>query len=145
MAIFTSLMMVATGCSQQNNPTPPATTTAPTATTASTVTVTPTPQVITKDKTYNVLNPAGDFIPVTIKPLSPRLDTLDGKLIYVDQGEADPVIMPALWERVQKDYPKTNWKYIAIATFGPTAVEAEVLGTAPGTKKADAVIRGIGW
>ena len=85
------------------------------------------------------MNPRGVALPVDIKPLAARLDTLDGKVIYVNQGEADPVIMPPLWARVQKDYPKTTWKLIASSSFGPSSVEAEV------TANAKAVIRGIGW
>ena len=88
---------------------------------------------------YNALNPRGIQPAVDVKPLSPRLDTLKGKVIYVNQGEADPIIMPAMWEMVQRDYPDTTWKYIATSSFGPSTVEADVLAV------ADAVIRGISW
>ena len=93
----------------------------------------------TKEKSFACLSPLGIQPPVQISPLAARLDTLDGKVIYVNQGEADPIIMPALWERVQKDYPKTTWKYIASSSFGPAAPEDEVKTT------AKAVLRGIAW
>jgi hypothetical protein len=76
---------------------------------------------------------------VDVKPLAERLDTFDGKTMYVNQGEADPIIMPALWERVQKDFTKTDWTYISTSGFGPTTPEAAVLAA------ADAVIRGNAW
>lgn len=82
----------------------------------------------------------GSFIPVQTKALAPRLDTLDGKTIYVVQGEADAVIFPALIARLQKDYTKTKWVfYSPSASFGITAVDD--------TMKADAkgAIRGNGW
>ena len=108
--------------------------------------VTPTPQIIEKivevgtEKTYKSLNPQGDFIPVQTVALSPRLDTLNGKTVYVVQGEADPVIMPALFALLQKDYPNTTWVfYKPSSSFGESAVDADTKAVAKAT------IRGIGW
>jgi hypothetical protein len=91
------------------------------------------------DASYACLDPKGIQPPVQVSSLAARLDTIKGKTIYVNQGEADPIIMPAIWERVQKDFPDTTWKYIFTSSFGPASPEAEV--------KADgkAVIRGISW
>lgn len=144
--LFISLLfLLIPGCTQSNNtntiaPSPTTKTIQPTTTTTTPPTTTPTPQVVEKDKSYNVVSPRGVALPVNIKPLAKRLDTLDGKTIYVDQAEADPVIMPALWARVQKDYPNTNWKLILpTSLFGPSMPEAEV------KTNAQAVIRGVGW
>ena len=105
-----------------------------------TVTTTPTPVVAATDKVYNALNPQGSFVPVQTKAISPRLDTIDGKTIYVVQGEADAVIMPALIDRLKKDYPKTNWVfYSPSASFGITAVDDTIKADAKAT------IRGNGW
>jgi hypothetical protein len=129
------------GC-QSATPTPTATTNPTTTAPAATVapTPTPTPQVVEKDKVYNCISPQGVQLPVQISALSPRLTTFDGQLIYVNQGEADPIIMPALWTRVQKDYPKAIWKLIATSSFGPNAPEQEVIDAKP-----KALIRGISW
>ena len=105
-----------------------------------------------KDRSYRAMNPTGLFIPVEIKPLAERLATIEGKTIYVCQGEADPVIMPALYKVLKEKYPKTTWIYYDRSDFGPNV---------PGTggvsstskqvedpdilKKVNAVIRGIGW
>jgi hypothetical protein len=72
--------------------------------------------------------------------LAPRLDTLDGKTIYVQQGEADPVIMPALAEHLAKNYTKTTWVY-----YKPTS--SFVVSAPDDTTKADAkaTICGIAW
>jgi hypothetical protein len=139
------LVVVLSGCAQA---TAPATPTAPT---------TPsTPQVVTKtvevEKTYKAVNPTGIFIPVETKALAPRLDTIDGKTIYVCQGEADPVIMPALYKALVAKYPKTIFIYYDRSDFGPSVPGTG--GTASSTnqpedkdilKKVNGVLRGIGW
>jgi hypothetical protein len=141
-SILLAIVFMLSGCSQAPS-TPQATNTAttPTPTQQSSVSTPTTPQqqVVYKDQVYNCVSPRGIQLPVTIKTLAPRIDTLEGKVVYVNQGEADPIIMPALWERVQKDYPKTTWKYIASSGFGPNTLEDEV------KTSAKAVIRGIAW
>ena len=57
------------------------------------------------EKTFKCLNPQGEYMPVETIGLSERLDTLDDKTIYICQGEADPVIMPALYKMLQETYP----------------------------------------
>ncbi len=93
-----------------------------------------------EDKTYRALNPQGDFQPVETVSLAARLDTLNGKTIYIIQGEADPVIMPALAEALPRDYPNTTWVYYKpVSSFGDTRPDDTTKA------EADAVIRGIGW
>jgi hypothetical protein len=99
----------------------------------------PTSTSTVADRTYNAMNPRGIQQPVQISPLAARLDTIKGKVIYINQGEADPIIMPAIWERVQKEFPDTTWKYIFTSSFGPPTPEDEVKAT------AKAVVRGISW
>ncbi len=136
------LTFVLVGCQSTATPpttTPTATKTTTPTTTAAVPTTTTVTQTVEVDRKYNCLSPQGVQLPVQISALAPRLTTFDGLTIYVNQGEADPITMPALYERVQKDYPKTTWKYIATSGFGPNAPEDEVKQT------AKAVIRGISW
>jgi len=129
------LVMVATSCAA-----PTATAPEVTKTVNVTTTVTSTPQAVATDKKYNCVNPSGNFVPVQTKSLAARPDTLDGKKIYVVQGEADPVIMPALIERLKKDYPKTTWEfYQPSSSFGLSAPDDTM------KKDAQGLIRGIGW
>jgi hypothetical protein len=130
------------GCQSTNTPQATTTTTPTTkpTTTAPSPATTVVTQTVEVDKKYNCLSPQGIQLPVQVSPLAPRLTTFDGIVAYVNQGEADPIIMPALWERVQKDYPKTTWKYIATSSFGPNTPEQELIDN-----KARAVIRGISW
>ncbi len=102
----------------------------------------------TKEKSYNCLNPVGVQPPVTISPLAPRLDTMDGKTIYVVQGEADPVIMPALYAALKDAYPKTFFNYYQpSSSFGSNAIDAttKAPAKADGTGGANAIVRGNGW
>jgi hypothetical protein len=136
-SILISLTWLVTGCSQAPAATPTASTTPP-----KTSTTTPpasAPVTVTQETKFNALDPRGIEQPVQIVSMAKRLDTLDGKTIYVNQGEADPVIMPALYKIVQDKYPKTTWKYIGVSGFGPAALEDEVKTT------AKAVLRGISW
>jgi hypothetical protein len=124
--IVLALALVAIACTQAAAPT----TSTPGSTTTSTV----------KDKTYKVVNPIGNFRPIECKPLSARLDTFDGKKILLAQVEADPVIMPALYERLVKDYPKTNFmRTISSMSQNPPRVTAEEQKTLQG------MIIGVGW
>jgi len=139
------LVLLLTGCNGSTTPTPsPSSSTEPTATPTVTPTpgqtATPTPQVVEVDKQYRVLNPAGEFIPVQTFALSPRLASIDGKRIYVVQGEADPVIMPALAAALPAKFTKTTFVYYQPSSgFGPTAPDDTTIA------EADGVIRGNGW
>ncbi len=138
-SIVLVLALVLTGCPAAS-PTPSASATATATPTATGTVPTPTPQIIEVEKEYSCLNPQGEELPVEISGLAVRLDTLDGKNIYIIQGEADPIIIPALVEVLLEEYPDTNWVYYQPQSgFGPTTVDAEV------RDNADAVIRGISW
>jgi hypothetical protein len=129
ISIFLILVMVATGCivnAANMKPLDPTNPTAPTA--------------ATKEKTYNCLNPVGIQPAVTVVPLAPRLTTIDGQIIYVVQGEADPIIFPALYTALLAKYPKTTWNYYnPSSSFGPNAIDATTKGEAKG------VLRGNAW
>jgi hypothetical protein len=135
-SIILILILVATSCTPTAQPTQ--TTSKP----ATTVTVTATPTSTTApatDKKYNVLSPRGIQLPVQISPLAARLDNFDGKHMWVTQAEADPIIMPALYKRLQKDFPKATWHFTESSARGPKQL------TADEQKTAAAIIQGIGW
>jgi hypothetical protein len=97
------------------------------------------------DALYNVLDPRGIQPVVTLHALAPRLTTLVGKTILFDQGEADPVVMPALWARVTAEHPEVTWKREVSSSFGPSSVESTYYNSATKTPLIDAVIRGNAW
>ena len=135
IAGVTLMVLVLSGCGNGSTPAPSST-----ATPTSGPVATPTPRVVEVEKEYRVLNPTGVFIPVETQALSPRLDSLNGKTIYVIQGEADPVIMPALAAELPHAYSNTTFEYYEpSSSFGPSSPDDTVVA------EADGVILGIGW
>ena len=60
-----------------------------------------------------VVNPRGIQPPIRLIPMAPRLDTLDGKTIYVVDTKY-PLTRPFVQEVynvLKEKYPKTNWVF----------------------------------
>jgi len=90
-----------------------------------------------------VLNPLGTPPPIKLKPMAPRLNTLDGKTVYVvDQGYlgTDNLLREMIvW--LEKEHPKTNFVFKRLGmSMGPEPppLFAEI------KEKGDAVIMGLG-
>jgi hypothetical protein len=91
-----------------------------------------------KDRVYKCLNPVGIVEPVEIIPLAPRLDTLDGKEIWISiTGEPDITI--ALEKRLRSDYPNVKWKQKKTYTISPVELTPEEM------KTADGLIQAVCW
>jgi hypothetical protein len=134
--IVSVISLLLAGCTASNQS--PATN-APVPTVTVTATPTTTKAAEATDKKYNCLSPRGVQLPVDTKPLAKRLTTLEGKHIWLTQAEADAVIMPALFERLKKDYPKTTFDRTTSAARGPQKLTDDQL------KTCDAIIQGIAW
>jgi hypothetical protein len=117
----------------------PAASTPTQSTTVSTPAPAPAPITVQAETKYNVLSPRGVQLPVNISPLANRLTTFDGKTIWLTQAEADAVIMPALFDRLKKDYPKTTFNKTESAARGPLKLTADQL------KTCDAIVQGVAW
>ena len=90
-----------------------------------------------------VLNPLGTPPPITLKTMAPRLNTLEGKTVYlVNQGYlGTDNLLNEMMVWLQKEYPKTTFVYKELGrSMGPQAppLFAEI------KEKADAVIMGLG-
>jgi predicted esterase len=92
-----------------------------------------------RDRVYKCLNPGGIQESVDVEPLAPRLDKLDGKNIVISCQEADPVIMPALVERLKRDFPKVNWRVKDSHETSSISMTPEEMET------TDAVVQGVAW
>ena len=91
-----------------------------------------------KDRVYKCLNPVGIQLPVKTFPLAPRLDTIDGKEIYISiTGEPDITI--ALEKKLKMDYPNVNWT--VKKTYGIAPIEL----TDEEIKTTDGMILGVCW
>jgi hypothetical protein len=89
--------------------------------------------------TYNCLNPLGIQPPVTLRPLAPRLDRIDGKTIYVciNAGGDQDITIPLL-KRLPADYPNVDWRIKRRFGFSAELTDEE-------KKDADAMIAGVIW
>jgi hypothetical protein len=77
--------------------------------------------------------------PVELVPLAPRLDTIDGKTIYlcINAGGDQDITIPLL-KKLPADYPNVNWKIKRQFGFRAELTEEE-------RKDCDAVIAGVIW
>ena len=91
-----------------------------------------------QDRVYKCLNPVGISIPVETFSLAPRLDTIDGKTIYISiTGEPDITI--PLEKQLKSDYPNVNWKTKKTYTTNPVELSDEEM------KTCDGLIQAICW
>ena len=91
-----------------------------------------------QDRVYKCLNPVGISIPVETFPLAPRLNTLDGKTIYLSiTGEPDITI--PLEKRLKAVYPMVNWKTKKTYTIAPVPLSEEEM------KTCDGLIQAVCW
>ncbi len=58
-----------------------------------------------------VLNPRGNPPPIRLVPMAPRLDTLEGKTIYVINIGFGDTFLPEVQKVLAEKYPKTNWVF----------------------------------
>ena len=95
-------------------------------------------------ETYKFLNPVGIQEPVELQPLAPRLDTLEGKTIYISVGAGgEQGLMIPLPKVLQEKYPQVNWKVTHAAPH--LTIAGSVALTKEEMKTADALIRGVVW
>jgi hypothetical protein len=93
--------------------------------------------------TITVLNPLGTPPPLELKPMAPRLNTMEGKTIYiVDDGyPGSDNLLLELEKGFKETYPKTNFHYVKKTTFmaqKDPALWAEM------QQKADAMVIALG-
>ncbi len=91
-----------------------------------------------RDTVYKCLNPVGISMPVETFPLAPRLNTIDGKTIYLSiTGEPDITI--PLERQFKAKYPNVNWKIKKTYGINPVPLSEEEM------KTADGLIMGVCW
>ena len=59
----------------------------------------------------SVLNPRGNPPPIRLVPMAPRLDTLNGKTIYVINIGFGDTLLPEVRNVLAEKFPKANWVY----------------------------------
>ena len=98
-------------------------------------------QVSAEPAKITVLNPLGTPPPIEVKQMAPRLNTLDGKTIYlVNTGFPNSGrLLEELGNWFKANYPKTK---IVMARAGMSNIPQNVMAEIK--EKADAVILGVG-
>ena len=87
---------------------------------------------------YKCLNPVGIRNSVDTFPLAPRLDTLEGKEIWLSIcGEPDITI--PLEKKLKMDYPDVNWRIKKTYVTNPIPLSGEEM------KTCDGLIQGVVW
>ena len=66
-----------------------------------------------EDPVLTVLNPLGTPPPIKLKAMAPRLDTLEGKTIYVDNNgyPGTSILLPELIAVMKEKFPNTKFIY----------------------------------
>lgn len=66
-----------------------------------------------EDAILTVLNPLGTPPPIKLTALAPRLDTLEGKTIYVDNNgyPGTSILLPELIAVMKEKFPNTKFVY----------------------------------
>ena len=101
-------------------------------------------QAASADEMITVLNPLGTPPPITLKPMAPRLDSLDGKTIYfVNDGYigSDNVLYEMI-DWFKANYPNTKALYKRKGGGGFESEDPELWAEIE--KEGDAVIIGMG-
>ncbi len=97
------------------------------------------------DQKITVLSPRGKPPAIQLKPMAPRLDTLDGKTVYLinDGYLGTDILLGEMMAWFKANMPKVNVLYKPMTGGGFTA-EDPVLWAELKAKKADAVVMGMG-
>jgi hypothetical protein len=98
---------------------------------------------IAQEPKITVLNPLGQPPPIARVPMAPRLDTLDGKTIYiVDIGFTDThQFLTEMQKLLSERYPKTTW---IVRTKVGTYFEDDPKLWAEIKEKGNGMIMGVG-
>ena len=101
-------------------------------------------QAASADEKITVLNPLGTPPPITLKPMAPRPDTLDGKTIYiVDDGFVGGAnLLTLMVDWFAQNYPKTKVIFKRKGGGGFESEDPELWAEIK--ENGDAVIIGMG-
>jgi hypothetical protein len=98
----------------------------------------------TTEQKITVLSPRGKPPAIQLKPMAPRLDTLDGKTVYLvnDGYLGTDILLGEMQEWFKANMPKVNTLYKPMTGGGFVAEDPALWAEIK--EKADAVIMGMG-
>lgn len=65
--------------------------------------------VFPQEPKISIVNPRGQLPPIRLVPMAPRLDTLEGKTVYLIAVSFAVPLMPELHKLLSERYPRTTW------------------------------------
>jgi hypothetical protein len=96
---------------------------------------------LAQEAKISVLNPRGALPAIRLVPMAPRLDTLDGKTVYVIAASFAQPLIPELQKLLTERYPKTTW---VLKNKPGSYFDDDPALWAEAKEKANAVIMGVG-
>lgn len=88
-----------------------------------------------------VVNPRGALPPIRLVPMAPRINTLDGKTVYLIAASFAVPLMPELQKVLTDKYPKTTW---VLKNKPGSYFDDDPQLWAEAKEKSSAVIMGVG-
>ena len=89
----------------------------------------------------SIVNPRGALPSIRLVPMAPRLDTLEGKTVYLIAASFSVPLMPELERILTERYPKTNW---VLKNKPGSYFDDDPKLWAEAKEKSSAVIMGVG-
>jgi hypothetical protein len=89
----------------------------------------------------SIINPRGALPSIRLVPMAPRLDTLDGKTVYLIAASFAVPLMPELEKILTERYPKTTW---VLKNKPGSYFDDDPKLWAEAKEKSSAVIMGVG-
>ncbi len=88
-----------------------------------------------------IVNPRGALPPIRLVPMAPRLDTLDGKTVYLIAASFAQPLMPELQKLLTERFPRTTW---VLKNKPGSYFDDDPQLWAEAKEKSQAVIMGVG-
>jgi hypothetical protein len=88
-----------------------------------------------------IVNPRGALPAIRLVPMAPRLDTLDGKTVYLIAASFAQPLMPELQKVLAERFPKTTW---VLKNKPGSYFDDDPKLWAEAKEKSQAVIMGVG-
>lgn len=94
-----------------------------------------------QESNVSIINPRGALPSIRLVPMAPRLDTLDGKTVYLIAASFAVPLMPELEKILTERYPKTTW---VLKNKPGSYFDDDPKLWAEAKEKSSAVIMGVG-
>jgi len=99
------------------------------------------PPAFPQEQKISIVNPRGELPAIRLVPMAPRLDTLEGKTVYLIAVSFAVPLMPELQKLLSERYPRTTW---VLKEKAGSYFDDDPKLWAEAKEKSNAVIMGVG-